>query len=60
MTDKVDPGVAGLAHLKGLVAFLEAQGHRDMAEVARAREYLTSLEPPPKAAEPKTDHDKAK
>lgn len=58
----VDPGVAGLAHLKGLVDFLEKSGHRDMPEVVRAREYLTALEPPPKAepkAEPRaTSHNK--
>ena len=45
-THKVDPGVAGLAHLKNLVAYLEANGHRDMPAVIEARQYLTALDPP--------------
>ena len=53
MTDKVDPGVAGLAHLTGLVDYLEKTGHRDMPEVTSARQYLTSLKKDISEAEPK-------
>ena len=41
-----------LTLLRALVDHLEDTGHRDMPQVLRAREYLTSLEPPPKMEHP--------
>jgi hypothetical protein len=44
--------------LRGLVSHFEELGHRDMPQVLKAREYLTSLDPPAKPAGVTLPHNK--